>query len=126
MPTRLLEERVETAIKVYRLKTQRVQNMTAEPIELIEWSRRLLEARLALQAAVAPDDPKARIKVYESHLEELRGIERLCDQKAKSGLIQVADAEAVKYYRLDAEILLLQAGGKIPEQKDKKESPEKP
>jgi outer membrane protein TolC len=73
-----------------------------------------MDAELALHSAAERPDADARIKIYRDHLDRVRQIEKLLEQSFKAGQVTKLDVEEATYHRLDAEILLVQAGGKLP------------
>jgi hypothetical protein len=47
----------------------------------------------------------------------MKELERLTDVYAKTGQLSVADASAMRYFRIEAEVWIIEAGGKVPEWK---------
>ncbi len=121
VPKELLEQRVQSALKIFKVKlgvrnTDNVDAPTAA--ELGQWSRRLLDAQIALHQAQERPNPEDGLKFYRQHLQEVSDIEKVFQQLFKSGQIRADQAEVATYYRLEAEILFVQAGGKLPKKGD--------
>ena len=109
VPKELLEARLKASRDAYQYKEKRLRRGVGAPIELSDWSRRWLDAQLALREKKAD-----RIAAYQSHLERATEIERVARNEAESGQRRPDDAIAAAYYRIDAEIMLIEAGGQIP------------
>ncbi len=109
-PRELLEKRRDAARKVFNEKLQRIRMGLETPgAEPCEWSKRWLEAEMAL------NDKKAdRIAALTDHLKRVSEVERVAAGLARTGQLRLADADAATYYRVDAEIRLFEATGKLP------------
>lgn len=121
IPKDLLEKRVETARKVYQQKVKRIRNREGLPAELFAWSERWLEAELALC-----DKKSERAKPLRDHLDQTREVERIAAASARAGQGLQAEADAATYFRLGAEIRLLEEGVEPNPVKGTKEKREKP
>lgn len=83
------------------------QNMAIAQFEqscdqLFVWAQRLLESELALSG----NEKAARIVAYETHLARMKAVE---ERLGKPEYANWVPATSVKYYRLDAEVLLERA-----------------
>lgn len=76
--------------------------------EIPVWSRRLMEDRLRL--ASTRDE---RLAAVRAHRDRMKTLERTAEGYAKTGRGRVSDALKVAYYRLEAEQLLVEAGGDV-------------
>ncbi len=108
IPQELLKQRVSAAQKTYTQILQRVKAGLALPQQLPEWSRRWLEAEKSLS-----NKNEDHLKALQAHLERVKEVENLCLVGAKRGMMHPADADAATYFRIEAEIWLLQAGGQV-------------
>jgi hypothetical protein len=77
---------------------------------LLEASRQLLEVELGLH-----DDPAEQVAALERYWGIMRAAENVAGAKYASGRVSLADYAQAKYYRLGAEIRLLQARAKNKE-----------
>jgi hypothetical protein len=68
------------------------------------WSRRWMDEELRLRT-----DPVARLAAIADHLERTKRLEQMADNLARSGHLRHSDALKVRYYRLEAEQILLEA-----------------
>jgi hypothetical protein len=96
----LAQKRLEVARK--GLKFVQAAQRPISPFEIVPWARHVLEAQLALEPA-----KDQRIKAHQDYLNQTEKIEKMF--LGQKGFFQSSEAH---YYRLDAEILLLQAKGK--------------
>ena len=108
-PKELLEKRLEAAKRVYIEKSRRYQAGIGSPSELLGWSERWLDAELALREKKA--DQLAALK---AHLDRTREVERMAIAYFKTGHARQSDADAATYRRINAEVRIYQATGKIP------------
>jgi hypothetical protein len=69
------------------------------------WSRRLMEDRLRLA-----DTPGARLDAIREHRNRMISLERQIRRYTETRQYQPAEAFKVKYYRLEADQLLAEAG----------------
>jgi hypothetical protein len=111
VPKALLQERLKAASDTYNFKLQSIRSGIGTPTELVGWSRRWLDAQLALC-----ENKKDRLAAYQAHVERTRQEERLMHAIVKAGQGKQADASAATYYRTEAEIMLLEAGGQLPKE----------
>jgi hypothetical protein len=112
IPKELLEERVKAARDAYEMIVDRMKadpNGAAGFRELPQWSRRWLEAEKALS-----DKKEDRLKALTAHWRRMKEVERIALQLVRVGAGFQGDARAATYYRAEAEIWLLQAGGEVP------------
>jgi hypothetical protein len=112
IPKELLQERLRAAQAAYKQNFERVRVHLAAPLDakLPEWSERWLKAELAV---VIGDNKKDRLVAYQDHLERVKAVERLAIALSKTGQGRQSDADGATYFRVEAEIWLLQAGGKL-------------
>jgi hypothetical protein len=111
VPRGLLEARVKAARDTYQLKLRRLKESQGLPMELPAWSRRWLEAEVALAEKKAD-----RVAAYQAHLDRMKEVERLTHNFARTGQGRAEDATGATYFRTEAEIWLIQAGGELPKQ----------
>ena len=115
VPKELLEKRVEAARNVYESKVSRYQaGQGSVTLDWVVWSHRWMDAELALNSALNRPEGDARFKPYHDHLKRLRAVEEIMRAQWKAAIGSKEDVDAATYYRLDAEVLLIQAGGKLP------------
>jgi hypothetical protein len=108
IPIELLEQRREAARKVFEENLTRFQAAELAMDErLMWWSERWLNAELALS-----EKPADRTAALEAHVKRLKKLERVFAAYAKTGQGRESDAQAATYFRAEAEIRLLEAGGK--------------
>ncbi len=126
VPKELLEVRLKAASDTYKQNFERLRGGQGLPTELFGWSRRWLDAELALSK-----DKAARLAALQAHVKRTREVERLMHTFARTGQGRQADASAATYYRAEAEIMLIEAGGELPKpdkapvlpRRDEKKSP---
>ncbi len=107
VPRELLEQRREAARKVFEENLIRLRAAELAMDErLMWWSERWLNAELALS-----EKPADRTAAHEAHVKRLKELEKIFVVYAKTGQVRESDAQAATYYRADAEIRLLEAGG---------------
>ena len=126
VPRELLEQRLKAAEKTYKMKYTRLMEFRPSqvaPSELSEWSRRWLEAEKALS-----NKKEDHLKALQGHWKRMKGVEGLMAFFAKTGQGFQADAEAATYFCIEAEIWILEAGGKVPklDEPPPKEHPKQP
>ena len=112
IPKELLEERVKAARDTYEGILERLMIDPNRPSgfrELPQWSRRWLEAEKALS-----DKKEDRLKALTAHWRRMKELEKKVSGYVRVGVAHVADARAATYYRTEAEIWLIQAGGEVP------------
>lgn len=111
VPQKLLEARRDAANRIYEGKMARFQNgLDAEAIkDLPDWSRRWVEAEKALN-----NNKKDHLKALEAHWTRIKEVEQMAEKFFKDGDGTRADFDAATYYRIEAEVWLLEAGGKVP------------
>jgi RNA polymerase sigma factor (sigma-70 family) len=105
----LLEARIETAREIINRELDLFGDPRAATNmgdRMPTWSRRLMEDRLRLA-----DTPGARLDAIREHRNRMISLERQISRSTESGAtIQPAEAFKVKYYRLEADQLLAEAG----------------
>ena len=117
VPKELLEQRVKAAKRTYERRLTRIRLAEGMPADLFGWSRRWLDAELALSK-----DKAARLASLQAHVKRTREVEGIADVYAKAGQGQQDHADEATYYRIEAEIMLIEAGGQLPKQ-DKPTAP---
>jgi hypothetical protein len=119
-PKHLLERRVQVARLTFHLQRKRVLAGLSNVDVLAPWSRRWLKAELALIEKKAE-----RIGAFERHLDRTKEIKGIVTKQGQAGIDRgssgMASSTAVDYYLIEAEILLIQAGGMSTEPKRKAE-----
>lgn len=105
VPQELLQKRLEAAKNVYSRNLDRVRKGQGTPNELFGWSEHWLKAELGLI-----EKKVDRQRALQDHLDRTREIERVAINFAKSGQGRQADADAATFYRVEAEIHLLNEG----------------
>jgi hypothetical protein len=78
-------------------------------MDLPAWSRRWLQAELALCEKKAD-----RIAAHQAHVVRMRELEQFLHRRAKAGRAPPPHATGATYFRTEAEIGLIQAGGQLP------------
>jgi RNA polymerase sigma factor (sigma-70 family) len=105
----LLEARIETAREIINRELDLFGDPRATTNigdRIPAWSRRLMEDRLRLA-----DTPEARLDAIREHRNRMISLERQIRRYTESEApIQPAEAFKVKYYRLEADQLLVEAG----------------
>ena len=114
VPRKLLEERLTTARSCYELALVRYQQGQAEQGDLLIWSENWLQSELQLEPK-----PAERVQSLRNHLDRVRNVERIALARVEAARGHQSDALAEKYYRVGAEIRLIEAGatGHPPEVK---------
>jgi RNA polymerase sigma factor (sigma-70 family) len=102
---RLLEARIETLREILKVKEALHQAGEAQVGDLPEWSRRLMEARLRLAGA-----PAERIVAIREHRDRMVTLQRHTVRLFQSGQATQNDTLVSKYYRLEADEFLADAG----------------
>lgn len=104
----LKKQLLEAARKTYELELSRFRNLQVGDMEQVSrWSRRWLEAQLALAA-----DRDARLTAYRAHLERMRGLQKVASALGKAGQATPSYVTAAEYGRVQAELWLEQAKAK--------------
>lgn len=107
IPRMLLEQRLDSARKVYEQDLARFRGAELAIDErLMWWSERWLNAELALS-----EKPAERTAAHEAHVKRLKELEKMFAHYAKIGQGRESDAQAAKYFLAEAEIRLLEAAG---------------
>ena len=110
----LIENRLVTAREIVQSEMQRLETTVRQAVEDTPlWSRRWMDEELRLQT-----DPAARLIVIADHLERAKRLEQITNNLAKAGQCRHSDALKARYYRLEAEQMLLEARptyGNVPD-----------
>jgi RNA polymerase sigma factor (sigma-70 family) len=104
----LLEARIETAREIinWEFKHFRIDpNYTNACDQILAWSRRLMEDRLRLA-----DNPGERLDAIREYRNRMISFEREIRPQVEARQCAPADPLKVKYYRLEADQLLAEAG----------------
>lgn len=105
----LLEARIETAREIVTKDMERLQHMGAIGSDVLDqipvWSRRLMEDRSRLAAT-----PAERLTAIRDHRKRMIVLERLIGKVAVAGQGRVSDALKARYYRMEADQFLTEAG----------------
>ncbi len=101
----IIEARIETAREFYEATMQRIVMTTVSsiPEDMANWSRRWMEEELRLRTA-----PVERLVAIHDHLERTRRLEEMTKNYAATGQGRSEDALKVKFFRLEAEEMLLE------------------
>ena len=117
----LLEEQALMAKEVSDLELVRFQEMheigNAEFETILTWSRRAMEARLRLAS-----DNRQRLETIREHRRRAVRVERLAEGYAQSGQCRKSEVPRARYYRLEADRLLIEAGGDPSKEKEEAEA----
>jgi hypothetical protein len=101
----LIEARMATAREVVQREMQRLETTVNPAVEDTPvWSRRWMDEEVLLRT-----DPAARLTAIADHLERTRRLEQFADNLARAGQARHSDALKARYYRLQAEQILLDA-----------------
>lgn len=117
VPKELLQARLKAARATYKQLEQQLQAGNCRPSELFGWSRRWLDAQLPQCA-----DKAERLAAYQDHVQRTRQEEQRFQAFVRAGQAKQSDRSAAAFHRIEAEILLLEAGGQLPGQ-DKPSAP---
>jgi hypothetical protein len=103
--SRLRKAKVEAARETYQVIWKNYKDGLAPAVEFpYRWSRRWLEAERELTNGKAE-----QVGVCKAHLERMREMERIERELRRSRLNPVNELTAAEYYRVEAEIWLVQA-----------------
>ncbi|MHC5543906.1 hypothetical protein ACYOEI_37235, partial [Singulisphaera rosea] len=108
--TALAEARLklaQKAIEAVRVNIDRGNINPASRDPIVIWSRRRMEARLALSTSKT-----ARLAAIEEHVEEMKRLETILDQLSKVDEVEPLSIMDARYRRLEAEDLLEQEKAK--------------
>jgi hypothetical protein len=101
----LAEARLTAARKVLTV-LEDLTNADRLTIDSLPWSRHVLDAQLALQPTKAEV-----LRACEDHFKRTKKVEEKMSDLAKAGRVRTYELVEARYYRADAEIMLLQAKG---------------
>ena len=105
VPVELLKSRLDAARNVFQSNLQKLQNGEATTNEgALSWSEQLVNAELAMSNK-RPD----RVAALKAHLERAKELEKIATTYVKAGQGRELDVQGAIYFRIDAEIRLLQA-----------------
>ncbi len=108
---KLLEERIETVRQILREQEQLFQRGEIGFDDVPPWSRRLMEARLSLAST-----PAERLAALREHRNRMLVCERRLVRLAEAGQVKFLDTLMAKSYRLEADELLVEAGGDLSQE----------
>jgi hypothetical protein len=103
----LARKKLEVAREVLKFLQDNVEAGRISPFESAPWARHVLEAQLALEPA-----KHQRIEALQDYLNQTKKIEKMISNGVDVGKYHSFQLSEARYYRVDAEILLLQAKGK--------------
>jgi len=106
--TKLLKERYNAAVAELQARNKALESGNGTVEDIFGAARKVLRSELALS-----DKPADRIAVREKYLELERAAERIATTRFQAGKLGDDDLAAVRYLRLDAEVQLLKAKGKV-------------
>ena len=104
----LAKRRLETSRTIYKHQVAR-QMANAEVVirnfdDMSIWSKHWLEDEIRLDPS-----PAARLVALQGHFDRMKSVEDRMTQWAKVGQIRESDALKANYYRLEAEMMLVEA-----------------
>jgi hypothetical protein len=105
--SRLASQRRDAARKTYLVMWLNYRESRASEETLYRWSRRWLEAERQLSERQAD-----QVAAFEGHLERMQELESIIRKMQRSGVTTIYQVSAAEYYRVEAEMWLLQARGK--------------
>jgi RNA polymerase sigma factor (sigma-70 family) len=103
---KLLEARIETARAILQTQERLFQNGEVGFEDVPPWSRRLMDARLSLATT-----PAERLAAIREHRNCMLIYQRRLGRLFEAGQVTSAETLKGKYYRLEADELLAEAGG---------------
>lgn len=108
---KLLEEQARAAKEVSDMELERVRLLAlrSESLQselIVAWSRRAMEARLRLAS-----DDRQRLDAIREHRRRTVLMERIVDGYSRTGQCRITEVPRARYYRLEADRLLIEAGG---------------
>jgi hypothetical protein len=107
----LIEARIGTARGIFELEMKRFEDaLTIFPDDTSVWSRRWMEDQLRLGPK-----PAEKLAAIQAHLERVKRLEKIADQYARTGQGRTSDALKAKYFRLEAEQMLVEARATQPD-----------
>ena len=106
----LVKARLETARDVFKHEMERYEHtLTLFGDDASVWSRRWMEAELLLSPNRAE-----KLASIQAHVERVKRLESIAGQYAKTGQGRASDALKAKYFRLEAEQMLVEAQATQP------------
>jgi RNA polymerase sigma factor (sigma-70 family) len=115
----LLEARIETARAILRIEERLVQGGERGLEDLSPWSRRLMQDRLSLATTRAE-----RQAAIREHRNRMLILEQRLEQLVKTGQARITDHLMGKYYRLEADQLLVEQGVDLSKEPASKPQPD--
>ena len=115
---KLLEEQARAAMEVSDMELERVRLLVLKPESLqfepiVAWSRRAMEARLRLAL-----DDRQRLDAIREHRRRAVLLERIVGDYSRTGQCRMSEVPRARYYRLEADRLLIEAGGDPANEKE--------
>ncbi len=115
---KLLEEQARAAQEVSDLELERVRLLAlrSESLQselIVAWSRRAMEARLRLAL-----DDRQRLDAIREHRRRAVLMERIVGDYSRTGQCRITEVPRARYYRLEADRLLIEAGGDPAKEKE--------
>jgi hypothetical protein len=106
----LIESCVATAREIFQHQMKQYEDtLTAPPDDTAFWSRRWMEDQLRLGLKQADG-----LAAIQAHLERVKRLEKIAEQYAKTGQGRPSDALKAKYFRLEAEQMVVVARTMYP------------
>jgi hypothetical protein len=102
--SRLATQRRDAARKTYEVMWANFRDRRVADEVLYRWSLRWLEAEQKLSERQAD-----QVAACKAHLDRMRELERLIRNIQRTGQIAIDEVSASEFYRVEAEIWLLQA-----------------
>jgi len=97
----LLQERIESASKALEMAEKMRQSGTVDSEEVVRWSQRWAQARLD-----AANTAAQRTAILTDLVEIAKAGEAAAEKRFQAGTSTSLDAEAARYFRIDAELKL--------------------
>ena len=118
----LTEARIATVREILALDLGRIQHMGGGAgdlfAEIPSWSHRLMMDRVRIAATEAE-----HLEAIREHRDRMRSLERMAGEYARTGQGRVSDSLKATYHRLEADQLLVVAGGQEASQVEVSDPP---
>lgn len=102
---KLRKAKLESAQRTYNIVSKNFNEGPVRGVELpYRWSCRLLEAERQRK-----DQKTDQIAAFERHVERMKNVERVARDLYRARVNTINEVTAAEYYRMEAEIWLLQA-----------------
>jgi hypothetical protein len=98
----LQKQRAELAEKVYKQLVTQLAGASATAETAYAWSVRWMESERDRTA-----DPKARAKAVADHAARMKALEALATARRNQGTMTTTDADAVTFFRVEADLWVL-------------------